>query len=172
MIRQILNEKNKSIRDSILAYAHSTYSNNKLYFALSRTNHDLAAIGYSYENFIKCEQLESDYMFFETTFFEMKLYTELVNKQLSNKHLYKLSILIMLHINDINLDEHLESIGITIEEFYNLLDYRVKKVKGTYKFYDRTQLIQTLRFKNKYTLDEYIDSKLVKEIKLEDIPYV
>lgn len=172
MIKKIFNEKNKSIRDVILAYANTTYNENKLYFALTKINHDLAAIGYSYENFIKCEANTNEYIYFETTYFEMKLYTEITNKQISNKYLYKIALLVLIHINNIDLEEHINEIGITQEQFNNLIDYKVTIITTKNKIYNRKNLLQTFKFKNKYTLKEYIESKLIKQITLKEIPYV
>ncbi|MFI3329347.1 MAG: hypothetical protein R3Y05_02530 [bacterium] len=172
MIEEILNEENNSIKEAILAYANNNYSNTKiLYFAISKKNHDLSAIGYSYDNFIKCEKYQSEYLFYQTTHFEIKLFTEISNKKIIKKHLYKIAILILLYINNIELDEFLDFLGLTLQEYNDLLDYKKSTVKGLYKSYNRTQILQTLKFNNKKTLDEYLDTDLITPVKLEEIPY-
>ncbi len=173
MIKEILNEENSSIKDVILDYSDRTNNHHQpLYFALTKRNADLAAIGYSYENFIKCEKFKIDYNYFETTPFHIKLLIEIFNKKIEKRDIYKIAITLLLHINNIKADDFVKSIGLNRKQFDNLIEYKVTDINGLFKKYDRSKLLKTLNYKTKLTLENCIHYNLVKVIKLEDIPYV
>lgn len=174
MIKEIL-EESQAIKELIEIYClnrklkRSPYE--KFYFALTKDYDSIGAIGYTYENFEKCENYQNEYDYYQTSAFEYLLYNEITNKNLKNtKEITKLAIILLTNICNINLEEHLNILGLNIKQYNQLLDEEVEKIKGTSKTYNRTSLLGTFNLEENF-ITQINTFELIKDIELEEIPY-
>ncbi|MFI3211668.1 MAG: hypothetical protein R3Y64_11550 [Peptostreptococcaceae bacterium] len=143
---------------------------NNIYFAISEPDGYLITIGRTKEAFTKHKSYLKYAKIYRTTSLKYLLYYEkTTNKINSISLLTKLTVVITAQLLNLNIENHLNNLGVSELEFNNLLEYKIKEIKGKYKSYNRKQLLHTFTIEEKIIEDTFLLKNLLEEITYEDI---
>ncbi len=143
--------------------------NTPIYFGLTKRNGLLVGVGINLEPFLDFEDLNIYY--YETTPFKFLLFHEITTRDIKKyPMLIKLAVIVITNLNTMNIEEHLNLLGITINEYENLLLRNISTV-GSDKKYTRKDLFKYFMIDEELTLDFFKKSNLISKIEFEDIDY-
>ncbi|MFI3307847.1 MAG: hypothetical protein R3Y21_04690 [Mycoplasmatota bacterium] len=167
--------KSYSIKKLVMLYCQnlepkqSPYK--EIYFALSKPEGYLIAIGENKDSFIAYKDIIHYAKFYKTTAFKFLIYYEKTEQNINTlPHLTKIAVVIITQLTQTNISLHLKTLGITNDDYNNLLDYKTNEITSTTKKYTRKELLHTFTIEEKLINDFFIQKNLIEEINYEEIP--
>lgn len=167
MIHEIMNEEQNPIKELIILQCKYLKPNIKpnqmMYIVISEYNSDLGAITFDTYTLEKFKGYEEEYLFYKTTPIKLLLLNEIINKNIKIKE--QILITLALQLTDTTLLEHLDSIGITKEEYNQLLNNEIVKISKSKKLHTKQTILETLNI----NINEFKTDSLIIETQLENI---